>query len=1052
MPQTLLFSSDYHQNDPVRDELIKAYRMDESAAINTLLDSIDFSDDQLHEIELTAEQLVVQLREQKSKQGGLDAFLAAYDLSTEEGIVLMCIAEAMLRIPDNKTIDSLIRDKLTSADWKEQLGKSDSLFVNVATWTLMLTGRIIEENEQESKKIRNSFKNFTKRASEPVIRKAVGQAMKILGQQFVMGRTIQEALKRGKSDVKKGYTHSFDMLGEAARTNEAAERYFNSYQAAIVAIGEASIKHDPFNGPGISIKLSALYPRYEFAQQDKAIPFLTKQLLSLALLAKQYDIGLTVDAEEADRLGISLDIIKAVFLNPKLNGWQGFGLAVQAYQKRAFYLIDWLRELAEQTDRRIIIRLVKGAYWDSEIKRSQELGLPDYPVFTRKMNTDVSYIACAQKILQAPNAFYAQFATHNPQSLAVILQMATADSQFEFQCLHGMGQSLYDLFLAKESNIHCRIYAPVGNHHDLLPYLVRRLLENGANSSFVNMLMDKEKGISDIIADPVAKVRKLENKRHHKIPLPKNIFGDKRLNSNGIDLSNRDSCQHLQNELVTASEKTWQAQPIVAQLKKVTGITEAIYDPAQTARVVGKVINASADHIEAALTEANAAQASWDALGANKRADILDNIAEQLEANNSDLMYLAVREAGKTIPDALAELREAVDFCRYYAEQARLVLAEPMKMPGPTGESNFLQLHGRGVVACISPWNFPLAIFTGQVVAALVAGNCVIAKPAEQTPLIATLAVQLFHQAGVPDAVLQLLPGAGETVGAALIADLRVNAVIFTGSTEVAKLIQVNLAKRPGEIVPLIAETGGQNCMLIDSSALPEQVIDDVVNSAFGSAGQRCSALRVLYVQEDIADKVLTMLVGAMQELTIADPSFLATDVGPVIDHEAQTNLQHHINSMSDSAKLLYQVPMSEQTRKGTYVAPVAFEINSIKDLQREVFGPILHVVRFKLADLNKVLDDINSTGYGLTFGMHSRVEERIRYVQQKMKVGNMYVNRNMVGAVVGVQPFGGEGLSGTGPKAGGPHYLPRLCVERTITINTTASGGNASLLSLTDD
>ena len=630
--------------------------------------------------------------------------------------------------------------------------------------------------------------------------------------------------------------------------------------------------------------------------------------------------------------------------------------------------------------------------------------------------------------------------------------MANDNSEFEFQCLHGMGQSLYDLFLAQKSKIHCRIYAPVGSHQDLLPYLVRRLLENGANSSFVNMIMDQEKSIADIIADPIARVHKLEQKRHHKIPLPKDIFGKHRLNAQGLDLSNRHTCLQLQQAMLAASEKQWQAQPLVATLKKVSGTSETVYDPAQTDRIVGQVNSAVDAEIELALQQASAAQADWDAQGAETRANILNTIADLLEQHTGDFIYLAVREAGKTLPDALAELREAVDFCRYYAEQAKRVIGSPMKMPGPTGESNVVELHGRGVVACISPWNFPLAIFTGQIVAALAAGNCVLAKPAEQTPLIAAHAVRLFHQAGVPEAVVQLLPGSGETVGATLIADRRVNAVIFTGSTEVAKLIQRNLAKRAGEIVPLIAETGGQNCMLVDSSALPEQVVDDVINSAFGSAGQRCSALRVLYVQDDIADKVITMLQGAMQKLNVGDPALLATDVGPVIDKEAQQNLQQHIHKMLKDAKLLSQLPENEQTKNGTYVTPVAFEINRITELTREVFGPILHIVRFKLADLDQVLDDINSTGYGLTFGMHSRVEERIRYVQQRMRVGNMYVNRNITGAVVGVQPFGGEGLSGTGPKAGGPHYLPRLCVERTITINTTATGGNASLLSLTDD
>ncbi len=1047
LSQPLLFKPGYVQADPLRDQLIDAYRLDENKALDILLEAIKLTPEALHRIHQTAYELVVELRDTRSRQGGLDAFLSTYDLSTTEGIVLMCIAEAMLRIPDNKTIDNLIRDKLTSANWNEQLGKSESLFVNIATWSLMLTGKIIEENEKQNKKLKVAIKRVAKRASEPVIRKAVAQAMKILGQQFVMGQSISEALKNAKADEKRGYCHSFDMLGEAARTDEDAQRYYDAYQDAIKTIGAKARKFNPATSPGISIKLSALYPRYEFAQQDKAIPLLTTRLLALAQLAKQYNIDLTVDAEEADRLGISLDIIKPVFLHPDLADWEGFGLAVQAYQKRAFYLIDWLQQLSKTAGKRIAIRLVKGAYWDSEIKLSQELGLPDYPVFTRKVNTDVSYIACAQKLLCAPENFYPKFATHNPHTLTAILEMATVANEFEFQCLHGMGQSLYDPILKRNKNkIHCRIYAPVGSHKDLLPYLVRRLLENGANTSFVNRIMDKDLSIEDIIADPIQRVTKTLDKKHSKIPLPIDIYGKGRKNSLGIDLTDCHACEALASAMEQASQQDWSS--ISGTGKKAKNL-QPIFDPANQ-QLVGNIENATQETLAVALQKAQAAVCKWDALGANPRADILDNIAIQLEQQRANFMYLAVREAGKTIPDALAEVREAIDFCRYYAQQARKQLAKATIFKGPTGESNQLEYHGRGIFACISPWNFPLAIFTGQVVAALVTGNCVLAKPAEQTPLIAAAAVKLFHQAGIPEDVLQIVPGDGETIGAALVQDERISGVMFTGSTEVAKAIQRGLANRDGAIVPLIAETGGQNAMLVDSSALPEQVVDDVILSAFGSAGQRCSALRVLFLQEDVADNIITMLKGAMAKLNVGDPGLLEIDVGPVIDAAAKTNLEQHVEKMRSQAKLIYQVPLSANNN-GHFIAPTAFEIKSIQQLKREVFGPILHVVRFKLKDLSQILEDINNTGYGLTLGIHSRIQDRIQYIHQRLKVGNTYVNRNMTGAVVGVQPFGGEGLSGTGPKAGGPNYLHRLCVERTLTVNTTATGGNASLLTLTE-
>ena len=1027
------------------------YRLDESGAMQAFFDYIQLSPAAQRAITHKASQLVEQLRLDKQKQGGLDAFLATFDLSTDEGIVLMCIAEAMLRIPDKTTIDSLIRDKITQADWKEHLGSSDSVFVNIATWALMLTGKIVDETDKNKHKFTRTIKKVTKRAGEPIIRKAVGQAMKILGQQFVMGESIVAALAHSKDDSKKGYSHSYDMLGEAARTESDALRYMQSYHDAIVAIGQASVGKDSIESPGISIKLSALYPRYETSHQATAIAVLSERLLKLACLARDNDIGLTVDAEEADRLAMSIEIIENVFMSPELADWEGFGLAIQAYQKRCFYLIDVLQKLSQRANKTLMIRLVKGAYWDTEIKLAQVQGLSDYPVFTRKENTDVSYIACAKKLLAYEENFYCQFATHNPHTLATILQFTDKNSSFEFQCLHGMGQALYDSIMKNNQGIKCRIYAPVGNHKDLLPYLVRRLLENGANTSFVNRVMDKSLSIEDIVADPINKALSRKVRRHSKIPLPENLYGKQRQNSLGIDLTNHQDCLNLQRALMAASKKKFSAdRSIKAKIGKVA--SEAVYDPCYPGTVVGQVTKATIDDVDAALIQAQSARFSWQQMGAKKRAAILDKIADLMHEDREKLIYLAVREAGKTIADAVAEVREAIDFCRYYAAQARNKLAKVTTLVGPTGEDNTLAYYPRGIFVCISPWNFPLAIFTGQIVAALVAGNCVLAKPAEQTPLIAAMAVDLFYQAGIPKEVLHFLPGKGRTIGSKMIGDKRIDGVIFTGSTAVAKNIQNTLAEQSESIKPLIAETGGQNVMIVDSSALPEQVVDDVINSAFGSAGQRCSALRVLFLQDDIADGVLGMLKGAMAELTVGDPGLLSTDLGPVIYQGAQEGIQQHINRLTKEGSLFYQTPIETIGLEGHFIAPTAFIIDSLSQLEEEVFGPVLHIIRFKLDDLDQVIDDINQTGYGLTLGIHSRVEERIDYLHQRLRVGNTYVNRDTIGAVVGVQPFGGEGKSGTGPKAGGPDYLPKLCVERTLTVNTTATGGNASLLTLSDE
>jgi RHH-type proline utilization regulon transcriptional repressor/proline dehydrogenase/delta 1-pyrroline-5-carboxylate dehydrogenase len=963
----------------------------------------------------------------------------------------MCLAEALLRIPDAETADALIKDKLGSGEWEKHLGTSESLFVNASTWALMLTGRIMRFGTDETRDLAGVLRRLVAKSGEPVIRQAVIQAMRILGRQFVMGRTIEEALERARALEKRGYRYSYDMLGEAARTMRDADRYDRAYHGAIAAIGAAAGKRGPIESPGISVKLSALHPRYEFAQRERVMAELVPRLKALALAAKQVDIGFTVDAEEAERLDLSLDVIEALSGDPDLAGWNGFGLAIQAYQKRCIHLIDWLADMARRHRRRLMVRLVKGAYWDSEIKWSQERGLRGYPVFTRKLSTDVSYLACARKLLADPSAFYPQFATHNAHSLAAVLEMAGNRRDFEFQRLHGMGEALYDQIVGPDKlGLAARIYAPVGGHEDLLAYLVRRLLENGANTSFVNRIVDEKAPIEELIADPVARVRRLPVKPHPRIPLPADLYGGGRRNSRGIDLTDLDELVPLSDAMAAAIDG-WAAAPTIGGVAR-GGTARPVINPADQRQAVGEVIEVGRQEVGDALTRAVREALAWAATPAGERAACLERAADLMEQNRPLLMAMCVREAGKTIPDALAEVREAVDFCRYYAQRAREDFAAPLALPGPTGERNQIALHGRGVFACISPWNFPLAIFTGQVTAALAAGNAVIAKPAEQTPLIAAAAVRLLHQAGVPADALHLLPGDGPGVGAPLVADPRVAGVAFTGSTETARAINQVLAARPGPIVPLVAETGGQNVMIVDSSALPEQVVRDVLISSFQSAGQRCSALRVLFVQEDIAERLEEMLVGAMAELRVGDPALLSTDVGPVIDAAAKETLEAHARRMAQEGQLLHCVPLGPDTEHGSFVAPRAFRIDRLDRLEREVFGPILHVIRFAGDRLDQVLDAVNATGYGLTLGIHSRIDSTVQHIHARLRVGNAYVNRNMIGAVVGVQPFGGEGLSGTGPKAGGPRYLHRFATERTLTIDTTAAGGNASLLSLQEE
>jgi RHH-type proline utilization regulon transcriptional repressor/proline dehydrogenase/delta 1-pyrroline-5-carboxylate dehydrogenase len=1037
------------RQDAIRRAMHPFYRAEESMCVEKLVSYLEMDDAQEKVIRTLAENLVQSVRDSEAESSAIEALMLHYDLSTEEGILLMCLAEALLRVPDKKTEQLLIKDKLTSAHWEAHIGASESSFVNMATWGLALSGKILGQKSGAGY-FKSLWQGLVRRGGEPVIRKAVREAMKVLSEQFVVGRNINEALKRSRDMRKKGYRYSYDMLGEVARTQKDADHYYKAYYDAISSLGESKQSDDIIAGPSISVKLSALYPRYEYSHRQEAVAYLIPKVKELVLHAKQNNLSMTIDAEEADRLQLSLDIFEAIFCDPDIKDWEGLGLAVQAYQKRAFYLFDWLIHLAKGQGKRIQVRLVKGAYWDSEIKLSQVEGFSDYPVFTRKVSTDISYFACAKKMLSAQDAIYPQFATHNAYSVAAILSLMSNQYekyQFEFQNLQGMGKDLHNQIVEIDKmHLPCRIYAPVGSHEDLLPYLVRRLLENGANSSFVNRIADSKVPISELIQSPVELVKNYDSIRNSNIPLPCDIYGSARKNAKGMDLSDTGVLTTLAESFHKAEQKTWQAAPFLRTVSQ----GEPVRSPANHDYQVGVIEEANQEDVQQALVSATSSYDAWAATPVEERSQRLMVFSDLLEKNYEDLMYLAVREAGKTLPDAIAEVREAIDFCRYYAEQANKHLVDQV-MPGPTGETNILRMHGRGVFVCISPWNFPLAIFIGQVAAALVTGNTVIAKPAEQTALIAALAVKLFYDAGFPEDVLQLLPGRGAVVGAALVQDPRVSGVMFTGSTETARGINQALAARPGAIVPFIAETGGMNAMIADSTALAEQLVRDVIMSAFGSAGQRCSALRLLYVQDEIADGVIEMLHGAMQELYVDNTMLLATDVGPVIDEAAQKILLAHCEKMRKKATLIFEVPLADGTDKGTYVAPQAYEIADLSMLEREVFGPVLHVLRYKKKDLDKVIDEINATGYGLTFGIQSRISETVDYIQSRMKVGNIYVNRNMVGAVVGVQPFGGRGLSGTGPKAGGPHYLLRLCTESTLTIDTTAAGGNASLMALED-
>ncbi len=994
-------------SDKYRTAIRTAYLCDEAQTIKQLIPAMKLDQGARRRIEETATGLVDELRRAK-QPGMMETFLAEYGLSTSEGVALMCLAEALLRVPDNLTMDALIQDKIAPADWGKHLGQSGSPLVNASTWALMLTGKVIAPEDEEQLDIAGTVRSMIKRIGDPVIRNAVGQSMRILGHQFVLGRDIAEAVKRSGDNEAKGYTHSYDMLGEAAHTAADARRYFLSYSSAITALAKHCKHDDTRRNPGISVKLSALHPRYQFSQRGRAVAELTARVSSLALLAKNANMGFNIDAEEADRLDLSLDIIEAALANPDLKGWDGFGVVVQAYMPRALPVIDWLNDLATRLDRKIMVRLVKGAYWDSEIKIAQEQGLDGYPVFTRKVSTDISYMACARRLLECSQRLYPQFASHNAHTVAAVLEMAGDFEDYEFQRLHGMGESLFEL-LRKQHGRRCRIYAPVGVHEDLLAYLVRRLLEIGANSSFVNQVLDESVAPAVLVGDPVTVAEGLASIANPHIPLPADLFAPARKNSRGWNLADPLELARLQKSRDAFKNKTWSAAPLIGGVAQ-SGPSHNVRNPANPDDVVGVVCEATPEQVAEALQRALGAAQDWRSTSVEERAACLMRIAGLYEEHAVELMALAAREAGKTLPDCVGELREAVDFCRYYA--AQVLAAEE-------------QRQGRGVFVCISPWNFPLAIFTGQIVAALVSGNAVIAKPAEQTPLIATRAVELMHQAGIPGDVLHLLPGDGPNVGGPLSSDPRIAGFCFTGSTDTARLINTAMATKGNPHAPLIAETGGLNAMIVDSSALPEQAVRDIVTAAFQSAGQRCSALRVLFVQSDIADNLLVLLKGAMDELCIGDPWDLQTDVGPVIDEEARGGIEAHCQKMEQDGRLIAKI--AHHNEHGFFVNPAAYRLQDINELEQEIFGPVLHVVRFEAGNLKALVSSINARGYGLTLGLHTRVDKRVQDICDKARVGNIYVNRNQIGAVVGVQPFGGEGLSGTGPKAGGPNYLARF-------------------------
>jgi RHH-type transcriptional regulator, proline utilization regulon repressor / proline dehydrogenase / delta 1-pyrroline-5-carboxylate dehydrogenase len=1011
------------------------YAPEDTAIASRLLATARLSGDREARIDRTATRLIEAIRSNDDPLGGVEDMLREFALSTKEGLALMVLAEALLRVPDARTADRFIEDKLGEGDFIHHETKSSAFLVNASAWALGMSARVIQPGETPD----GTIGRLVKRLGAPAVRAATRQAMRLMGSHFVLGETIEAALARAQSGAFPRY--SFDMLGEGARTAADAERYFNAYASAIKAIGASAGTRPLPDRPGISIKLSALHPRFEPLSRQRVMSELVPRLIDLAQRAKSHDLNLTVDAEEADRLELSLEVIAAVFSDASLAGWDGFGLAIQAYQKRASAVIDYADELASQLNRRMMVRLVKGAYWDSEVKRAQERGLSDYPVFTRKAMTDLNYIACAEKLLRLRPKLFPQFATHNALTVATVLELSNGESGFELQRLHGMGEALYAQLAADHPALSCRTYAPVGSHRDLLAYLVRRLLENGANSSFVALAADEAVPVATLLRRPADIIGIAGNARHPNIPRPADLYQPQRQNSRGLEFGDRAALQAMLTAV--KAETAPVAATSLIDGKAGTGVARQLASPIDPSISIGSVIEASIEDANAAVAAACAGFSVWRRTPAVARADCLDRAAGLLEQRAAHFIALLQREGGKTLDDAVSEVREATDFCRYYAAQGRDLFGAGEAMPGPTGESNVLGLRGRGVFVAISPWNFPLAIFSGQITAALMAGNAVVAKPAEQTPLIAFEAVRLLHEAGVPASALHLVTGDGR-MGAALVAHPDVAGVVFTGSTEVARAINRALAAKDGPIVPLIAETGGINAMIVDATALPEQVADDVLTSAFRSAGQRCSALRILFVQEEVADRMIEMISGAARELKIGDPGDVSVHIGPVIDLDAQERLEAHITRMKREARVHFEGHAPE----GQYVAPHIFELSNADQLSEEVFGPILHVVRYAAGRLDDVLASIERTGYGLTLGIHSRIDDMVDAVVERLAVGNVYVNRNIIGAVVGVQPFGGFGLSGTGPKAGGPHYLARFSTEQTVTINTAAAGGNAALLS----
>ena len=1011
---------------------------DEDLAAALLADAARDADAESR-IDIRAEKLVEAIRAKAGGVGGIDDFLHAYSLSTKEGLALMVLAEALLRVPDTATADRLIEDKLAAGRWLDGDMRSTAILVSASAWTLGIAARVIHPGETPE----TILDNVAHRLGLPVMRAATRQAMRLLGSHFVLGQTIDEALSRARAHAQMRY--SFEMLGEGARTADDADTYFDAYAGAIAAIGKGAKGAAPAR-PGISVKLSALHPRYEAVSRERVLDELVPRLIELAQLAKAHDLQFTIDAEEADRLELSLDIIAATLGDASLAGWDGFGLAVQAYQKRALAVVGWIEDVADAKNRRLTVRLVKGAYWDTEIKRGQERGLPDYPVFTRKAMTDLCYMACVRRLLAARNRLFPQFATHNALTVASVIEDAGSVDGFEFQRLYGMGEPLYDALRAEFPAAACRIYAPVGGHRDLLAYLVRRLLENGANSSFVSVAADARVPVADILRRPQSRIASAEDARNKKIPLPGDLYEPERQNSAGVEFGERKSLDALLAEVGEGASASAGAAPLLDGVA-LAGIEREITSPIDGG-IVGTVYDGDDAVARSAVAAAAAGFPAWATTPPEERASALERAADRLEVNRGRLLALLQNEAGKTLDDALAELREAVDYCRYYAAQARTTLA-PQQMPGPTGESNVLRYRGRGVFACISPWNFPLAIFHGQVSAALAAGNTVVAKPAEQTPLIAAFAVALLHEAGVPKTALHLVPGDG-AVGASLVAHPHVAGVVFTGSTETGRTINRALAARDGPIVPLIAETGGINAMIVDATALPEQVSDDVVTSAFRSAGQRCSALRLLCLQDDVAERMLDMIIGAARELKVGDPRQIATHVGPVIDLDAKAKLDNWIAANERAGRLRFHAAAAPPSG-GNYVVPTIIELDRALDLKQEIFGPVLHVARFGAGQLEALVDDIAANGTALTLGIHSRIDLTIGRIVARLPHGNVYVNRNMIGAVVGTQPFGGTHLSGTGPKAGGPNYLRRFTAEQVVTVNTAAAGGNAGLLAQDD-